>query len=303
MLKGIDAVKCPSIKLGLVTTPQLHFVTMNHELNATVRSYIDYYADAFIEFQHIIDSDKKIKKCYMPRIAVDCANGVGALHILQLADRLRDYLEILPFNDNIDAKPLLNNKCGAEFVQKEGHLPIISKPEVAGLTKMASFDGDADRLIYFWKYGEEKARVIDGDKQFALLTLYISQLLYKLDLPADMMILVNTGYANGQAVKFLESNDIQQKRVPTGVKNAHPITSQYVIGANDEPNGHGTIQVKWPELNAALAGKEDLPEAKRLVGLLKMTNLAVGDAICNLLMIESVLKDKDFSIENFMSLY
>lgn len=34
-----------------------------------------------------------------------------------------------------------------------------------------------------------------------------------------------------------------------------------------------------------------------------MSNLAVGDAICNMLMIESVLKDKDFSIENFNSIY
>jgi phosphomannomutase len=39
---------------------------------------------------------------------------------------------------------------------------------------MASFDGDADRLIYFWKYSDDWPRVIDGDKQFALLTLYIS---------------------------------------------------------------------------------------------------------------------------------
>jgi phosphoacetylglucosamine mutase len=46
-----------------------------------------------------------------------------------------------------------------------------------------------------------------------------------------------------------------------------------------------------------------MPEAKRLVGLLKMTNLAVGDAICNMLMIESVLKEKDYSIENFNSIY
>jgi hypothetical protein len=63
------------------------------------------------------------------------------------------------------------------------------------------------------------------------------------------MILVNTAYANGQVNKFLEMNDIKHKMVPTGVKNAHPITSKYVIGVNDEPNGHGTIQVKWPELN------------------------------------------------------
>ena len=34
-----------------------------------------------------------------------------------------------------------------------------------------------------------------------------------------------------------------------------------------------------------------------------MSNMAVGDAICNMLMIESVLKDKDFSIENFNSIY
>ena len=46
-----------------------------------------------------------------------------------------------------------------------------------------------------------------------------------------------------------------------------------------------------------------MPEAKRLVCLLKMTNLAVGDAICNMLMIESVLKEKDYSIENFNSIY
>ena len=34
-----------------------------------------------------------------------------------------------------------------------------------------------------------------------------------------------------------------------------------------------------------------------------MTNLAVGDAICNFLMIESVLCDKDFSIQHFVDLY
>ena len=34
-----------------------------------------------------------------------------------------------------------------------------------------------------------------------------------------------------------------------------------------------------------------------------MTNLAVGDAICNLLMIESVLRDKDFSVKQFSKLY
>ena len=33
--------------------------------------------------------------------------------------------------------------------------------------------------------------------------------------------------------------------VATGVKNAHPVVQKYVIGANAEPNGHGTIYVNW----------------------------------------------------------
>ena len=30
----------------------------------------------------------------------------------------------------------------------------------------------------------------------------------------------------------------------TGVKNAHPVIVKYPIGANDEPNGHGTVAYK-----------------------------------------------------------
>ncbi len=45
---------------------------------------------------------------------------------------------------------MLNEECGAEFVHKDQKLPlqfdIHGKP---GL-KCASFDGDADRLIYFY---------------------------------------------------------------------------------------------------------------------------------------------------------
>ena len=43
--------------------------------------------------------------------------------------------------------------------------------------KVASFDGDADRLIYF-KRGKDSAStpvVIDGDKQFSLLMMYVKK--------------------------------------------------------------------------------------------------------------------------------
>jgi len=50
----------------------------------------------------------------------------------------------------------------------------------------------------------------------------------------------------------LKEKNIHNLLCPTGVKNAHPIVVKYDIGANDEPNGHGTIVCKWDKVNAAL---------------------------------------------------
>ena len=48
--------------------------------------------------------------------------------------------------------------------------------------KCISFDGDADRQIYFYGDENKKISIIDGDKQFALIMMYITNLLVKLDL-------------------------------------------------------------------------------------------------------------------------
>ena len=69
---------------------------------------------------------------------------------------------------------LLNSLCGAEYVQKENKLPM-NIDQHKGVVKFASFDGDADRLIYFMRTGENELKVIDGDKQFALLSVYIQE--------------------------------------------------------------------------------------------------------------------------------
>jgi phosphoacetylglucosamine mutase len=94
----------------------------------------------------------------------------------------------------------------------------------------------------------------------------------------------------------LKEKHIHNELCPTGVKNAHPIVVKYDIGANDEPNGHGTIVCKWDKVNEALKDKADTVEAKKIAGILKLSNQTVGDAIANLLVIESILQDLDMSI-------
>ena len=44
-------------------------------------------------------------------------------------------------------------------------------------------------------------------------------------------------------------------------------------------------------------------EAKKLRALLKISNVYVGDAISNLLMIEAVLRDRDWSVDTFSKMY
>lgn len=104
-------------------------------------------------------------------------------------------------NTDTNNPELLNEGCGAEFVHKEAKLP--TGVDANSPKKAACFDGDADRLIYFKNVGERPV-VIDGDKQFSLLMLYVTDLLKKLGL-ADRVsnVLVNTAYANSQALKFI----------------------------------------------------------------------------------------------------
>ena len=75
--------------------------------------------------------------------------------------------------------------------------------------------------------------------------MYVVDLLKKLGIENRVShCLVNTAYANSQAIQFCSANGINTVLVPTGVKNAHPVVQEYAIGANDEPNGHGTICYK-----------------------------------------------------------
>jgi phosphoacetylglucosamine mutase len=100
-------------------------------------------------------------------------------------------------NTDVETKELLNNDCGAEYVHKEVRFP--TNFEKTADLKCCAFDGDADRLIYFTKDKQSKLVVIDGDKQFALISLYIKELLDQIGLEVPF-VMVNTAYSNGKAV-------------------------------------------------------------------------------------------------------
>lgn len=150
------------------------------------------------------------KKNYQSKLILDCANGVGSTafrNVSELAG-FAERLQVTLINDAATPE-LLNDKCGAEFVQKDQKLPTGWDASQHANMKCVSFDGDADRQMYF--YGTEAGElvIIDGDKQFALIMSYVKSLLEKLGLMDKLShILVQTAYCNSCVTTFLNNNGI-----------------------------------------------------------------------------------------------
>lgn len=67
-----------------------------------------------------------------------------------------------------------------------------------------SFDGDADRQIYYYGDAESKYHGANGDKQFALIMMYIRALLGKAGISDKVShILVQTAYCNSRSTAYL----------------------------------------------------------------------------------------------------
>jgi phosphoacetylglucosamine mutase len=147
----------------------------------------------------------------MSKLYVDCANGVGINSLSAFSKVFGDALPLEGVNTNTDDASVLNLDCGADFVKTKQRLP--PSVEAAGyLTKIdtrgCSFDGDADRIVYYYLKNGEDFRLLDGDKIAVLATMFLVDLVEKAKLGNDVkpkVGVVQTAYANGSSTKHLES--------------------------------------------------------------------------------------------------
>lgn len=147
--------------------------------------------------------------------------------------RTREDKLINPFMFNFwsENSKLLNKGCGAEIVHKEQTPPPKGWNYQWRNKKCASFDGDADRLIYYYQIGHNvyetiggESKIIDGDKQFIFIMKYIKGLLKELGIDDNVpTIFAHSPYTNLKAIEFYDKEGIKGQVVRTGVKNAHPV--------------------------------------------------------------------------------
>lgn len=283
---GIERSRASAQNFGTVTTPQLHYLVRS--LNTLVDPELESYGVPSIEGYYLSCSRafkatlRELKVRFS--VTVDCANGVGAPKLAEL----QNYVDsIISFNlINAENDPdMLNVDCGADFVKVQQRLPANASPEPNQL--FASFDGDADRIVFYFISEDGSFHLLDGDKIATLL----AEFLQKTGLDVGV---VQTAYANGASTDYLK--DMLQLPVvctPTGVKHLHQAAHQFDAGIYFEANGHGTVlftpDAKSKFQTRQVANQAEKHQVDALLAFMELINQTTGDAITDLLAVIAVL--------------
>lgn len=289
-IDGISSVPGSSFEdFGLVTTPQLHYVTRTLNDPAFGQCLEEGY------FLKMADAFKAVVGSGKVDITIDSANGVGAPKVKQLLEKyLGDNVTYSLVNNAYDQPDMLNFDCGADYVKTNQKLPKSITPAPGKL--YGSFDGDADRLVHYYQSADGVFKLLDGDKIATLLALFLQRLLSKIDgskLPLDIAV-VQTAYANGSSTRYVEQVlRIPVRCTPTGVKHLHHEAEKYDVGVYFEANGHGTV-IFSPDAESRIfkhvAANDDEAEALAVLqSFTKLINQTVGDAVADLLSVLAVL--------------
>ncbi|KAG5420755.1 PCM1 [Candida metapsilosis] len=307
-IDGFNSVPNTKFKdFGLLTTPELHYITRTfNDPEFGESSEEGYYKKLANSFKEIFNLSKKSKKV---DITIDAANGVGAPKIDALLTKyLADDISFNVVNGGYEKPELLNYDCGADFVKTNQKLPKNVEPVSNKL--YASFDGDADRLICYYKDSNDAFVLLDGDKISTLIALFLQQIFKNIDTTALKLDIgvVQTAYANGSSTKFVEDVlKLPVRCTPTGVKHLHHEAEKFDIGVYFEANGHGTVVFKKEAEREISNYKATSPEEEAAVKVLQnfsqLINQAVGDAISDLLVVLAILHYLDLTPEQWNKEY
>lgn len=312
------------IDLGCRTTPEFHVCVVRYNgLSLFESTDSDIHHDNTHGFDDLVLSHSKdtfycryMKSMIqqygidMRRVWVDCANGVGALTMGSLGFGYIKSTDCYPELINVDTKnhQKLNNRCGSEFVMtdpKDYYQELAKGPRFSQrFGKLgASFDGDADRIVFYY-YDENDLKVMTGDHIGCLILRYIVERLKGVDLENHKLRvgIVHTGYSNGGYIEYAESLnqklaednqnvEITCSCVAIGVKNLIQEAKKFDIGIYYESNGHGSVLVNK---------HYGIPE---LMVISRLFNSIVGDAIANLIGVLYILKEMGINAKDFYKLF
>uniref|UniRef100_A0A674PQ83 Phosphoacetylglucosamine mutase n=1 Tax=Takifugu rubripes TaxID=31033 RepID=A0A674PQ83_TAKRU len=189
VISGVSALGGHSKDFGLVTTPQLHYAvrcqnTKGKYGEPSVEGYNKKLSAAFIQLTNNAFNCTDDQK----HLSVDGANGIGALKLREIECHLKKSAHITLFNDG--SKRKLNDQCGADFVKVHQKAPIGI--EMNPGERGCSFDGDADRIVYYYTDSQRRFHLLDGDKIATLISIFLKELLTQVSSQIHVLNKVHT---------------------------------------------------------------------------------------------------------------
>ncbi|EDO18410.1 hypothetical protein Kpol_1032p2 [Vanderwaltozyma polyspora DSM 70294] len=297
------------INYGLLTTPQLHFLTNEINVKKSYAVQESSYYNYFIESWNKITALHNITDLYCSSLTIDTANGIGGPKIQELLKSWPFASKVTLVNNEWEKPDLLNKNCGADFVKTNQKLPNGVSGNSTENDLYCSYDGDADRIVFYFQDQDKQFHLLDGDKISTLFAKLIAKLLNDANLNSKISLgVVQTAYANGSSTNYLQGTlNVPVSCAKTGVKHLHhEAVTNYDIGVYFEANGHGTIifsdhfyQVCEKELKA----NSESIAVNTLVALSHLINQTVGDAISDMLGVLSVLSIMKLSSQQWDNEY
>ncbi|KAF8584511.1 phosphoacetylglucosamine mutase [Ramaria rubella] len=304
---GLKAMGAEGRNEGVQTTPILHYLVRCVNTRATKEAYGQdteegYYEKLSNAFIKLLPGKRSFKP-----LVVDCANGVGYFAVKNMIKYLGSTLELIPHNNAVETLGTLNNACGADYVKTSQRLPPTMSSILQPGQRACSYDGDADRIIYYYLDERSQFHMLDGDKIAALVANFIVELVKAAGLEGQLEVgVVQTAYANGSSTKYL-SDRLPVQCVKTGVKNLHHAAERYSIGVYFEANGHGTVLFSPSAIDQLVTHQPTTPAQstylQQLINLADLINQTVGDALSDMLLVEVVLAHKGYSGYEWDSIY
>jgi phosphoacetylglucosamine mutase len=102
--------------------------------------------------------------------------------------------------DAISTPGTLNSQCGADYVKTQQRAP--PGVELVAGQRYCSYDGDADRIVFYYADEQATFHLLDGDKIAGLAAGFIIELVKQAGLDIEVGV-VQTAYANGASTDYL----------------------------------------------------------------------------------------------------
>ncbi|KAH8905376.1 n-acetylglucosamine-phosphate mutase [Coniochaeta sp. PMI_546] len=311
LVDSLIATDSEYVDYKILTTPQLHYLVRATNTEGTDLSYGEVSEAGY--YKKLVDALARAMKGRKINgsVTVDCANGVGGPKLWEFIKHVqgRVPIDIKVVNDDVLRPEVLNLDCGADFVKTRQRAPPSPKP-VPG-ARSCSFDGDADRLIYYWLDPETNSfSMLDGDRIASLAASFIVDLIRAADLQDSgiKVGVVQTAYANGASTTYITDHlQLPVVCTPTGVKHLHHAALSFDVGVYFEANGHGTVLFSRDALKTFQSKKPQSPAQKdaldTLIALSDLINQTVGDALSDMLLVEVILAHKGWTLRDWAMTY